>query len=89
MSKLHINLDDIIQELRLGAFHAATDNDKSFFDEIDGCLVANIRRGKFHYLVIWDFIECEIQIYEASGELEGETPDVWSINTVTGELSEL
>ena len=89
MNKLHIDLDDIIQELRLGAFHAATENDKTFFDEIDGCLVANIRRGKFHYLVIWDFIACEVQIYEASGERGDEFPGAWSINTVTGLVTEL
>lgn len=91
MNKLHIDLGDIIQELQLGGFHAATENDKTFFNEVENCLVANIRRGAFHYLVVWDYTECEIQIYEVDPKKRGDEdhPNVWSINTVTGVVTEL
>lgn len=90
MNKLHIDLGDIIQELQLGGFHAATENDKTFFDEVENCLVANIRRGAFHYLVLWDYVECEIQVFDGSAEERGdEFPGAWSINTVTGVVTEL
>ena len=90
MNKLHIDLSEIIQELTLGAFRTPTENDRSYFDGAVNCLVAEIHRGKFHYLVLWDYVECEIQVFDGSAEERGdEFPGAWSINTVTGVVSEL